>query len=60
MEFGISFFPNVGPREKSAARYWDEALQLVDLCDELGYTHVRTVEHYSIPTAATRRTRSCS
>jgi alkanesulfonate monooxygenase SsuD/methylene tetrahydromethanopterin reductase-like flavin-dependent oxidoreductase (luciferase family) len=49
MEFGISFFPNVGPHEKSAARYWDEALQLVDLCDGLGYSHVRTVEHYFHP-----------
>ena len=49
MQFGISFFPNVGPEEKSGAQYWDEALQLVDLCDPLGYTHVRTVEHYFHP-----------
>lgn len=49
MEFGISFFPNVGPSEKSAAQYWSDALQLVDLCDDLGYTHVRTVEHYFHP-----------
>ena len=46
MDFGISFFPNVGPNEKSGAAYWDEALSLVDLCGPLGYTHVRTVEHY--------------
>jgi alkanesulfonate monooxygenase SsuD/methylene tetrahydromethanopterin reductase-like flavin-dependent oxidoreductase (luciferase family) len=46
MEFGIQFFPDVGPDEKSAADYWREALELVDLCDELGYSHVRTVEHY--------------
>ena len=31
VEFGISFFPNVGPEEKSGAHYWDEALALVDL-----------------------------
>jgi len=49
MEFGISFFPNVGPDEKSGADYWREALELVDMCDELGYTHVRTVEHYFHP-----------
>ena len=49
MEFGISFFPNVGPDEKSGAEYWEEALGLVDLCDPLGYTHVRTVEHYFHP-----------
>tara|TARA_B100000674_G_scaffold11951_1_gene8861 strand:- start:26762 stop:27820 length:1059 start_codon:yes stop_codon:yes gene_type:complete len=49
MEFGISFFPNVGPDEKSGQDHWGEALSLVDLCDSLGYTHVRTVEHYSHP-----------
>ena len=49
MEFGISFFPNVGPDEKSGAQYWGEALALVDQCDALGYTHVRTVEHYFRP-----------
>ena len=46
MKFGIQFFPDVGPDEMSAADYWGESLQLVDLCDELGYQHVRTVEHY--------------
>ena len=49
MQFGINFFPNVGPDEKSGAQYWDDALQLVDLCDPLGFTHVRTVEHYFHP-----------
>ncbi len=46
MEFGLNFFPDVGPDEKSAAQYWDEALHLTGLCDELGYGHTRTVEHY--------------
>ena len=46
MEFGISFFPNVGPEEKSAAEYWAEALQLTEIADQIGYHHVRTVEHY--------------
>ena len=46
MEFGIQFFPDVGPGEKSAAQYWADALHLVSLCDPLGYTSVRTVEHY--------------
>jgi alkanesulfonate monooxygenase SsuD/methylene tetrahydromethanopterin reductase-like flavin-dependent oxidoreductase (luciferase family) len=46
MEFGIQFFPDVGPAEKSAADYWQDALALVAECDDLGYTHVRTVEHY--------------
>ena len=49
MEFGLNFFPSCGPGDKSAAQYWDEALKLVGLCDELGYTHVRTVEHYFHP-----------
>ena len=46
MEFGIQFFPVVGPDKKSGADYWSDALHLVSLCDELGYTSVRTVEHY--------------
>ena len=46
MEFGMQFFPDVGPSEKSAQDYFDESLRLCELCDEYGYTHVRTVEHY--------------
>lgn len=49
MEFGISFFPNVAEDEKTGRDYWNEALSLVDLCDEYGYSHVRTVEHYFHP-----------
>jgi len=49
MEFGIQFFPDVGPAEKSGRDYWQDALELVSLCDELGYGHVRTVEHYFHP-----------
>jgi alkanesulfonate monooxygenase SsuD/methylene tetrahydromethanopterin reductase-like flavin-dependent oxidoreductase (luciferase family) len=46
MEFGIQFFPDIGPAVKPAAPYFDECLKLVDLVDDLNYTHVRTVEHY--------------
>ena len=46
LEFGVQFFPVVGPHEKPAAQYWGECLDLVGICDELGYTSVRTVEHY--------------
>lgn len=46
MEFGIQFFPDVGPAQMSAQAYWADALALVGECDGLGYTHVRTVEHY--------------
>ena len=49
MEFGIQFFPDIGPGVKSAHAYWDEALRLCDHLDALGYSHVRTVEHYFEP-----------
>ncbi len=46
MEFGLNFFPDVGPDQKSGEQYYRESLGLVSLCDELNYTHVRIVEHY--------------
>ena len=49
MEFGLQFFPDVGPAEKPAAQWYRESLSLVALADELGYSHVRTVEHYFHP-----------
>lgn len=49
MEFGIQFFPAVGPHEKSGQQYFDESLRLCELCDDCGYTHIRTVEHYFHP-----------
>jgi alkanesulfonate monooxygenase SsuD/methylene tetrahydromethanopterin reductase-like flavin-dependent oxidoreductase (luciferase family) len=49
MDFGIQFFPDVGPAENTAKDYWQEALELVAICEGLGYTHVRTVEHYFNP-----------
>lgn len=49
MEFGIQFFPDVGPKQKSGQQYFDECLRLCELCDEYSYTHVRTVEHYFQP-----------
>ena len=69
LEFGLQFFPDVSPSQKPAQQYWSECLSLVDHCDDLGYTHVRTVEHYFEPyggyspaphvflTAASQRTR---
>lgn len=49
MEFGIQFFPSVGPDIKSAEDYWNDALYLTRLAEELGFTSVRTVEHYFHP-----------
>ena len=49
MEFGVQFFPSVGPDQKSAEQYWGEALQLTQLAERLGYANVRTVEHYFHP-----------
>ena len=46
MEFGLQFFPVVGPEDKPADQYWAECLHLTELADQLGYTHVRTVEHH--------------
>jgi alkanesulfonate monooxygenase SsuD/methylene tetrahydromethanopterin reductase-like flavin-dependent oxidoreductase (luciferase family) len=46
MEFGMQFFPDVRPDQKSAEQYFDESLRLVEYCDPYGYTHVRIVEHY--------------
>jgi alkanesulfonate monooxygenase SsuD/methylene tetrahydromethanopterin reductase-like flavin-dependent oxidoreductase (luciferase family) len=70
MQFGLNFFPCVGPEQKSAERYFREAMHLCSLTDELGYTHIRQVEHYFKPyggyspspllflTAAAMRTRN--
>ncbi|MFV0129260.1 LLM class flavin-dependent oxidoreductase [Streptomyces sp. HMX112] len=46
MRFGIVFFPTVGPADRPARQYFDEALRLVDLAEELGFDHVKMVEHY--------------
>ena len=46
MEFGVQFFPAVGPDQKGADHYWREALELTQLAEHLGFTNVRTVEHY--------------
>jgi alkanesulfonate monooxygenase SsuD/methylene tetrahydromethanopterin reductase-like flavin-dependent oxidoreductase (luciferase family) len=46
MEFGVQFFPAVGPEQKPADQYWREALHLTGLAEQLGFANVRTVEHY--------------
>jgi alkanesulfonate monooxygenase SsuD/methylene tetrahydromethanopterin reductase-like flavin-dependent oxidoreductase (luciferase family) len=49
VEFGIVFFPTVGPDDRPAPQYFDECLHLAALAEELGFAHVKTVEHYFFP-----------
>src|SRR5438477_10351491 len=49
MEFGVQFFPDVAPEQKSAAEYFADALDLSEEADNLGFTHTRIVEHYFHP-----------
>ena len=49
MQFGINFFPDVGPDEKPADLYFHDAIAISEEADRLGLTHVRTVEHYFTP-----------
>lgn len=49
MKFGVQFFPDVGPDVKPADQYWAECLQLTGLVDDLGFSHIRTVEHHFQP-----------
>ncbi|HZS81259.1 MAG TPA: LLM class flavin-dependent oxidoreductase [Stellaceae bacterium] len=46
MEFGVQFFPDVKPEEKSARDYFAESLEIAAEADRLGFTHARIVEHY--------------
>jgi natural product biosynthesis luciferase-like monooxygenase protein len=46
MHFGINFFPSVDPARLSGQAYYRQALALAARADELGYHHIRTVEHY--------------
>jgi hypothetical protein len=46
MQFGVQFFPDVRPQEKSAEAYFSEALDLAEEADRIGYSHIRIVEHY--------------
>jgi alkanesulfonate monooxygenase SsuD/methylene tetrahydromethanopterin reductase-like flavin-dependent oxidoreductase (luciferase family) len=49
MQFGVQFFPSVGPGQKSAKDYFAESLALAEEADKVGFTHARTVEHYFEP-----------
>src|SRR5580698_8215037 len=46
MKFGVQFFPNFWPTDKSAEDYFAQSLDIAEEADELGYSHARSVEHY--------------
>src|SRR5882724_3352909 len=46
MEFGVQFFPDVKPEERSARDYFAESLEIAEEAERLGFTHARIVEHY--------------
>jgi natural product biosynthesis luciferase-like monooxygenase protein len=46
MRFGINFFPSCDPSLLSGQEYYRQALALAARAEELGYHHIRTVEHY--------------
>src|ERR1700722_16608063 len=46
MGFGVQFFPDVRPEERSAEAYFADALNLAEEADRLGFSHIRIVEHY--------------
>src|SRR6266540_4586187 len=49
MEFGVAFFPTMGPDEQAASAYYDDSIRLAELADDLGFAHVQIVEHYFTP-----------
>jgi len=46
MQFGVQFFPNFRPSDKSAADYFAQSLAVAEEAETLGYNHARSVEHY--------------
>jgi alkanesulfonate monooxygenase SsuD/methylene tetrahydromethanopterin reductase-like flavin-dependent oxidoreductase (luciferase family) len=46
MKFGIDFFPDAAPDRVSGRRYFEDALDLAEIADDLGYDSAKIVEHY--------------
>ena len=59
MQFGIQFFPDVRPGQKSGADYFRDALDLAEESEKLGFSHIRIVEHYFHYYGGYARTRCC-
>jgi len=59
MKFGVQFFPDVKPDQKSGAQYFNEALVLAEEGERLGFTHIASSSIIFTITAVTARTRCC-
>lgn len=46
LEFGLDFFPDLRPSEKSGQQYFAETLRIAKAGEELGSTRIKIVEHY--------------
>ena len=46
MKFGVQFFPDVRPEQKSGADYFRDALRLAEESETFGFSHIRIVERY--------------
>lgn len=46
MKVGLNFLPTVGPGEVSAQQFYAEVLQLCSVADDMGFSHIKAVEHY--------------
>ena len=49
VEFGLDFFPDMRPNEKSGQQYFAETLEIARACEDLGSTRIKIVEHYFHP-----------
>lgn len=49
MQFGVQFFPDVAPEQRSGAEYFAEALILAEEAEKVGFSHIRIVEHHFHP-----------
>jgi natural product biosynthesis luciferase-like monooxygenase protein len=46
LRFGLNFFPSFRLADMSTADYFGQSLRLAERADELGYSSIKTVEHY--------------
>lgn len=46
MKFGVNLFPTMGPADQAPVDYYDRSLEIARHAEQLGYHHLKTVEHY--------------